>query len=295
MSITETRTVGSIIGGEARSEGNRIESRNPANLDDVICEAALADADTFVDACRAARAAQREWAAVPAPGAGQRGQADRPPRRGQQGGALAARHARDRQALPGGARRGPGDHRHLRLLPLRGSPPVRADRSERDVGQAALHLPQSGRRGRDHHGRQLPRGGAVLVPRSGDPVRQRRRLEARRVRAGARRRARAAVHRGRPAGRRLQPRPERRPHRLRGPHAGARRGARGQGRVHRLVSRWLEDRRAHRPPRAGGLPRAGRQEPARGDAGGRLSTSRSRARSSAASARPGSAVRRSAR
>ena len=46
---------------------NRIESRNPANLDDVICEAALADADTFVDACRAARAAQREWAAVPAP------------------------------------------------------------------------------------------------------------------------------------------------------------------------------------------------------------------------------------
>src|SRR5918995_255725 len=40
MSITETRTVGSIIAGEAR---------------------------TFVDACRAARAAQREWAAVPAP------------------------------------------------------------------------------------------------------------------------------------------------------------------------------------------------------------------------------------
>jgi alpha-ketoglutaric semialdehyde dehydrogenase len=67
MSITQTRTVGSIVGGEARSEGNRIESRNPANLDDVICEAALADAGTFVDACRAARPAQREWAAVPAP------------------------------------------------------------------------------------------------------------------------------------------------------------------------------------------------------------------------------------
>jgi alpha-ketoglutaric semialdehyde dehydrogenase len=67
MSITETRTVGSIVGGEARSEGRRIESRNPANLDDLVCEAVLGDADTFVDACRAARAAQREWAAVPAP------------------------------------------------------------------------------------------------------------------------------------------------------------------------------------------------------------------------------------
>jgi acyl-CoA reductase-like NAD-dependent aldehyde dehydrogenase len=67
MSITETRTVASIIGGEARSGGRRIESRNPANLDDLVCEAALGDADTFVDACRAARAAQRDWAAVPAP------------------------------------------------------------------------------------------------------------------------------------------------------------------------------------------------------------------------------------
>jgi alpha-ketoglutaric semialdehyde dehydrogenase len=67
MSITETRTVGSIVGGADRSEGKRIESRNPANLEDVICEAVLGEADTFVDACRAARAAQREWAAVPAP------------------------------------------------------------------------------------------------------------------------------------------------------------------------------------------------------------------------------------
>jgi alpha-ketoglutaric semialdehyde dehydrogenase len=67
MSITETRTIGSIVRGEARTEGRRIESRNPANLDDVVCEAVLGDADTFVDACRAARTAQREWAAVPAP------------------------------------------------------------------------------------------------------------------------------------------------------------------------------------------------------------------------------------
>ena len=67
MSITETRTVGSIIGGDSRSDGERIESRNPANLEDLVCEAALGNADTFVDACRAARAAQRDWAAVPAP------------------------------------------------------------------------------------------------------------------------------------------------------------------------------------------------------------------------------------
>src|SRR5215213_10327049 len=67
MSITETRTVGSIVGGRDRSDGQRVESRNPANLDDVICEALLGDADAFVDACRAARAAQRDWAAVPAP------------------------------------------------------------------------------------------------------------------------------------------------------------------------------------------------------------------------------------
>ena len=67
MSITETRTVASIVGGEVRTEGERIESRNPANLDDVVCEAVLADAGVFVDACRAARAAQREWAATPAP------------------------------------------------------------------------------------------------------------------------------------------------------------------------------------------------------------------------------------
>src|ERR687889_2360241 len=67
MSITDTRTIGSIVGGADRSDGERIESRNPANLDDVICEAVLADAETYVGACRAARAAQRDWAAVPAP------------------------------------------------------------------------------------------------------------------------------------------------------------------------------------------------------------------------------------
>jgi acyl-CoA reductase-like NAD-dependent aldehyde dehydrogenase len=67
MSITSIRTVASIVAGEPREDGRRIESHNPANLDEVVCEALLGDAATFVDACRAARAAQREWAAVPPP------------------------------------------------------------------------------------------------------------------------------------------------------------------------------------------------------------------------------------
>src|SRR3712207_7435740 len=45
----------------------------------------------------------------------------RPARRGQQGGAGPARHARDRQAVRRGARGGAGDRRHLRLLPGRRS------------------------------------------------------------------------------------------------------------------------------------------------------------------------------
>jgi acyl-CoA reductase-like NAD-dependent aldehyde dehydrogenase len=67
MSITETRKVGSIIAGQAREDGRRVASRNPANLDELVCEAWLGDAGTFVDACRAAREAQRAWAATPAP------------------------------------------------------------------------------------------------------------------------------------------------------------------------------------------------------------------------------------
>jgi alpha-ketoglutaric semialdehyde dehydrogenase len=67
MSIAETRTVASIIGGQSRESGNRVESRNPARLDELVCEAWLADADAFLEACRSARAAQRAWAATPPP------------------------------------------------------------------------------------------------------------------------------------------------------------------------------------------------------------------------------------
>src|SRR5215213_5580664 len=67
MSVTETRSVASIIGGQAGEGGTRVESRNPANLDEVVCEALLADAGAFTEACRTARAAQRGWAATPPP------------------------------------------------------------------------------------------------------------------------------------------------------------------------------------------------------------------------------------
>ena len=64
-----TRTVASIIGGVPQREapGGRLTVPNPADLSDTVAEALLGDAGTFVDACRAARAAQPGWASVPAP------------------------------------------------------------------------------------------------------------------------------------------------------------------------------------------------------------------------------------
>src|SRR5215203_4954074 len=65
-------SIASVIDGEARTDapGGRLISTNPAKLDDVVAEVSLADAAAFVDACAAARAAQREWAKVPAPARG---------------------------------------------------------------------------------------------------------------------------------------------------------------------------------------------------------------------------------
>jgi aldehyde dehydrogenase (NAD+) len=64
-----SRTLCSIIDGRPveGAPGGTIASTNPANLDEVVAEVHLGDGGTFVDACRAARAAQRAWAAVPAP------------------------------------------------------------------------------------------------------------------------------------------------------------------------------------------------------------------------------------
>ena len=63
------RPVSSIIGGEPATEapGGRVASTNPARKDDVVAEVLLGDADTFVQAGQAARAAQPGWAATPAP------------------------------------------------------------------------------------------------------------------------------------------------------------------------------------------------------------------------------------
>jgi alpha-ketoglutaric semialdehyde dehydrogenase len=69
MVTSATHTVSSVIGG-ARVEGSSggtLTLANPARLDDLVAEAALGDAATFVEACRAARDAQPGWAHVPAP------------------------------------------------------------------------------------------------------------------------------------------------------------------------------------------------------------------------------------
>jgi alpha-ketoglutaric semialdehyde dehydrogenase len=70
--VARARTAASIIAGAPRTDapGGRLESTNPADLSDVVAEVLLTDAAGFEDACRAARAAQREWAAVPAPARG---------------------------------------------------------------------------------------------------------------------------------------------------------------------------------------------------------------------------------
>src|SRR4051812_8796776 len=51
----------------ASTPTRRIEPRSPADLDDLVATVELGEPSDFVDACRAARAAQREWAATPAP------------------------------------------------------------------------------------------------------------------------------------------------------------------------------------------------------------------------------------
>ena len=199
MSITGTRTVASIVAGAARTDGQRVESRNPADLDEVVCEALLGDAGTFVDACRAASAAQRDWAAMPAP---VRGNAVK------QIGRLVEDN---KEALARLVTREIGKPYPESLGEVqevvdtcdfflsRGAAPVRDDRAERDAGQAALHVPHARGRGGDRHCRELPGGGALVVPRARPPVRQRGGLEAGRVRAGTRRRAHAPVPGGRAA------------------------------------------------------------------------------------------------
>ena len=62
-----TREIGSVIGGKEVPNGTAYDSINPAKVDEVVARVQLADAGTFSSACRTAAAAQKEWAAVPAP------------------------------------------------------------------------------------------------------------------------------------------------------------------------------------------------------------------------------------
>lgn len=66
---SSARTISSLIGGSAKSDapGGTQQNVNPARTDEVVAEVQLGDASTFVEAARAARAAQKEWAATPAP------------------------------------------------------------------------------------------------------------------------------------------------------------------------------------------------------------------------------------
>src|SRR5213082_2375209 len=61
--------IASIVAGRALGDapGGRLDSTNPARTSEIVATATLGDAGTFVDACRAAREAQRAWKAVPAP------------------------------------------------------------------------------------------------------------------------------------------------------------------------------------------------------------------------------------
>jgi alpha-ketoglutaric semialdehyde dehydrogenase len=72
MTTLAATEIGSIVDGKpvGDARGGRLTSTNPANTSDVVAEVRLGDASTFVDACRAARAAQKDWAKVPAPARG---------------------------------------------------------------------------------------------------------------------------------------------------------------------------------------------------------------------------------
>src|SRR4051794_1397906 len=69
QTVAPSRTAASVIDGRALTDapGGRLNSTDPARTDDVVAEILLADADTFVEACRAARNAQEAWARTPAP------------------------------------------------------------------------------------------------------------------------------------------------------------------------------------------------------------------------------------
>jgi acyl-CoA reductase-like NAD-dependent aldehyde dehydrogenase len=67
--MSATPTVSSLLDGRPvdGAPGGTLTIPNPADLDQMVVEAKLADAGTFLDACRRAKRAQPAWAAIPAP------------------------------------------------------------------------------------------------------------------------------------------------------------------------------------------------------------------------------------
>jgi alpha-ketoglutaric semialdehyde dehydrogenase len=64
-----TRSVASIVAGSPTegAEGGTLTVQNPSRLEEDVSVASLADADTFVEACRGAGESQALWAATPPP------------------------------------------------------------------------------------------------------------------------------------------------------------------------------------------------------------------------------------
>ncbi|HEY6728840.1 MAG TPA: aldehyde dehydrogenase family protein [Polyangiaceae bacterium] len=65
--LPSTLVVQNFIAGAPRASAATFERRNPANRDDVVTVAPLATASEVQEACKAAKAAQKQWARVPAP------------------------------------------------------------------------------------------------------------------------------------------------------------------------------------------------------------------------------------
>ena len=152
-----------------------------------------------MDACRAARAAQRDWAAIPAP---VRGNAIKEiGRLVEENKEALARLVTREIGKPYPESLGEvqeivdtcdfflSEGRRLYGMTVPSEMPDKQLFTFRNAGG----------RGGHHHGWELPRGRALLVHRARAALRQRGGLEAGRVRARARRRARAPVHRRRDA------------------------------------------------------------------------------------------------
>ena len=166
----------------------------------------LGDADGFEDACRAARAAQRGWASVPAPVRGRvianvgRLVEDNKEALSRlvtrEVGKPYAESLGEVQEIIDTCDFFVGEGRRLYGQTVPSEMPDKQLFTFRvPVGVAAIITAGN-----------FPVAVPVVVPRAGDPVRQRGRVEAGRVLAGARRRARAAVPRRRRARGRAQPR-----------------------------------------------------------------------------------------